>query len=409
MGPMVDDIVKFARLQSQAQPDQALDVLRSGLSMQGDSPAGLAAGRLHLVMAEIEAERSNWNNAAERADSAAKASSATEPGEEEKSAVLQAVARGLCTRVLLSAGRDEEAVDYALNSRVEDNFMDPVSMLEDLASTTLVRHAMAPLEDEEMATVHMQLDVLQGIAMEHGEASVANAAKCAANVRLSMGQTSEADSMFGWVQNTAEAAGQSPEQQAAVVSPQRCAEIRADALLGRAQAAIFMKEWQQAEDLLSQGLTAAEAVGGENHPRLSMVLSLLATVFARTQRVTMAEGLYRNAAKLIKLDPSQAKPTANGVHSSVAAMIAWQHAQLLTVLPKREKEAQEWADCARAHFRQSLSLEGDIETVFGSLEALRGGDKVFREVVVDLSTRRIFDGMEAGLGDAPPDELDGAA
>ena len=44
---------------------------------------------------------------------------------------------------------------------------------------------------------------------------------------------------------------------------------------------------------LLQAVTAAEGVSGEKHVRVAAVLMLLAHLYARTARVTLAEGLYR--------------------------------------------------------------------------------------------------------------------
>ena len=47
-----------------------------------------------------------------------------------------------------------------------------------------------------------------------------------------------------------------------------------------------------------QALTAAEAVSGAKHIRVAPVLLLLADLYARTRRVTLAEGLYRFCLQL---------------------------------------------------------------------------------------------------------------
>ena len=43
-----------------------------------------------------------------------------------------------------------------------------------------------------------------------------------------------------------------------------------------------------------QALKVAEGVSGTSHPRLAPLLTLAATVFARTARMTVAEGLLRS-------------------------------------------------------------------------------------------------------------------
>ena len=54
---------------------------------------------------------------------------------------------------------------------------------------------------------------------------------------------------------------------------------------------------------LPQALAAAEAVSGESCVRVALVLILTAHVYSRTGRVTLAEGLYREAAKMLQLSP----------------------------------------------------------------------------------------------------------
>lgn len=47
--------------------------------------------------------------------------------------------------------------------------------------------------------------------------------------------------------------------------------------------------------VLSDALSAAEGVSGEGHPRVALVLLELGRLYARTARVSYAEGLYRCA------------------------------------------------------------------------------------------------------------------
>ena len=44
-----------------------------------------------------------------------------------------------------------------------------------------------------------------------------------------------------------------------------------------------------------QAVPLAEQVSGPQHPRVGLVLFTLADVYARSQRITMAEGLFRSA------------------------------------------------------------------------------------------------------------------
>ena len=53
--------------------------------------------------------------------------------------------------------------------------------------------------------------------------------------------------------------------------------------------------YEEAEKLLEVALPAAEAISGDDHPRVALVLQALAGVFARTRRISFAEGLYKCA------------------------------------------------------------------------------------------------------------------
>ena len=61
-----------------------------------------------------------------------------------------------------------------------------------------------------------------------------------------------------------------------------------------------------AHPALLQALAAAEAVSGESSVRVALVLILTAHVYSRTGRVTLAEGLYREAAKMLHLSAGAA-------------------------------------------------------------------------------------------------------
>ena len=56
------------------------------------------------------------------------------------------------------------------------------------------------------------------------------------------------------------------------------------------------RRFEEAEKLLEAALPAAEAISGDDHPRVALVLQVLAGVFARTRRVSFAEGLYKCAS-----------------------------------------------------------------------------------------------------------------
>jgi hypothetical protein len=61
------------------------------------------------------------------------------------------------------------------------------------------------------------------------------------------------------------------------------------------------KQWDKAEEVLGDALKAAEAAAGPNSSSalLAPVLLLLATGYCRSARVMLAEGLLREAVKLL--------------------------------------------------------------------------------------------------------------
>ncbi len=50
------------------------------------------------------------------------------------------------------------------------------------------------------------------------------------------------------------------------------------------------------------GLPLHAAAGQDKHPRVALVLAQLGWVYSRTARVTFAEGLYRECAKILRLE-----------------------------------------------------------------------------------------------------------
>ena len=110
----------------------------------------------------------------------------------------------------------------------------------------------------------------------------------------------------------------------------------------------------------------------------AMALTLLATSYCRSGRVILAEGLLREACRLLRLTRDGLSSTwqaPHGCHASCAARVAWLHAQLLTALPKRGTEAEQWAGVASHIWQTSLHpSSGGIElpSAFGDLQALTG-------------------------------------
>jgi hypothetical protein len=76
------------------------------------------------------------------------------------------------------------------------------------------------------------------------------------------------------------------------------------------------------------------------------------------------------------------------VHPTLAALLAWRHAQLLTALPKRGREAEQWAGHARELFEAAFHGK-IIEECFGDVEGLKGKGARPKGVFIETTTRRV--------------------
>ena len=165
--PVVDQMIDYVERQCKGKHEQAVDVLRSGLSRAGD--VGLDVARLHATLAAVEAERCNWRDVMSSAGKAAAAlqpllpgsSSAPAPppppmlGAAQGSAHGKALAAlhvlvqagGLAVRTSLLRGRDEEALQWAveLTGRCSDQALQRALAVaggggRELLSPQLLRH-----------------------------------------------------------------------------------------------------------------------------------------------------------------------------------------------------------------------------------------------------------------------------
>lgn len=178
-----------------------------------------------------------------------------------------------------------------------------------------------------------------------------------------------------------------------MLPPTLCTEAVADCLLIQAQALIEEKDWEGAEARLSEALTTVEQLSGPaaaTHIRVAIILLPLAFVYSRTGRVTLAEGLYREISKILRITPISAESVEVAeVHPSIGALAAWRYAQLLTALPRRGTEASGWHTLAKDLYDDApLKRVLEPATVFGTLDHLQGKGAAGYGVVLDLMTRR---------------------
>ncbi|KAL4423065.1 hypothetical protein ABPG77_005870 [Micractinium sp. CCAP 211/92] len=400
-------MIGYARGSFKNNHEQAVDVLKSGLQYMTTGPD---AGRLYLAQAEIEADRNHWPEVADLARRAATAASEAEAATPQDALVIAEVelqAECVNARAALAQGRDAEAFKAAQLSMEVARKSFTATGAEDrrwqglvLASSTagMVQHAASEFVSagENFGAVLAlagHQDLRQGPPPDRDHL-IPEALKQAAAFRLSEGLTGEAQLLGVRAAKAAEAAVSSAKGSTDVLlSPVFTGEVLADAWLVEAQASMASAAWEDAERALSDALAAAEAVSGEQRLRVALVLLLTAHAYSRTGRVTLAEGLYREAAKMLQLSPGHTDEVdIKAVHPSVGALLAWRYAQLLTAMPQRTTEAAAWEKLARALHEEAPigGLGAAPETAFGTLDALTGKGSMGRGIVLDLMCRRVL-------------------
>lgn len=123
----------------------------------------------------------------------------------------------------------------------------------------------------------------------------------------------------------------------------------------------------------------AEEFSGEDS-RAGLVVTKLAEVYLKSNRLTLAEGLFRNAGKLLGggqvsiLDDPSAETEC---HPSCAALLELNYSKLLRVIPRREAEAARTLERAEKRWSERVCPHTSLQDVSG-----RG--------VVDLQTQRLL-------------------
>ncbi|KAI3426166.1 hypothetical protein D9Q98_008543 [Chlorella vulgaris] len=406
---VVGEMISFARDNFKTNQEQAIDVLTSGLQYMSTGPD---AGRLYLAQAEIEADRNRWREVADLTRKAATAASdaQTSSNTAAESLLISEVelyAACIHARCSLAQGRDAEAfraaqlcMEVARESFTADGAEDRRWQGLVMASSVagMVQHASA-----EFVSAGESFAAVLSLAGHHDSRGgppaerdhlVPEALKQAAAFRLSEGSASEAQALGKRATAAAEQAVSSAKGSTGVLlSPLFTGEALADSYLVQAQACMAAIDWEAAEEALSSALSAAEAVSGAVCPRVALVLLLTAQTYSRTGRVTLAEGLYREAAKMLQLKPgSEDEVELQAVHTSVGALLAWRYCQLLTAMPRRTTEAASWEKLGRAlHEDAPIGGLGDSpEAVLGTLNALTGKGQAGRGVVLDMMCRRVL-------------------
>ncbi|KAG1671486.1 hypothetical protein FOA52_003144 [Chlamydomonas sp. UWO 241] len=333
---------RLMHLELGGKHDEAVDILRTGLTTPGIS--GLDCTRLHLSCGEVQLDAIRLRDA--QSSAAAAASALPEASPSPQSEPLRLAASMLSVRALLSTGgRGDDAaaceeaaaaVLRACGSGASAAAAAGAHAL--LLGTALATGAPSALFGPAQAAV-------RGALAAEAASGTGGGAGDAARLHHALGgwlfAHGDADGARAHFDSAASAATVARADAARAACPATFegawAEVEADALLSLAQVDVAREEWAGAEEVLGRALKAAEEVSTEQHPRLAPVLLCLGKVYARTARVVFAEGLYRECAKLVRLEPGRPEVGAGvRAHASLAAVIAWQYHQLMTALPNRD-------------------------------------------------------------------------
>jgi hypothetical protein len=288
--------------------------------------------------------------------------------------------------------------------------------LADLASASI-----DPLEGSAITSNHPLQLLSQGRRLA---AAAMHAAAAASGGDAKTAAARPADAALPTLEDCARLAEQQAEQASASlpliphIAAQLWREIAADARVAAAQAHAAARRWPEAEEQLSLAVKSGEAAAGGDarYPGLVAPLTLLGDVYARTARVTFAEGMYREAARLAGVvvlasgggggeaagggsvaaaassDGSLSSSESAGphsVHPSLGALAAWRYAQLLTALPRRETEARAWAAAGERLWRRGAGKGDSLAATLGDLDCRTGRSASREGGIVSLLCRRL--------------------
>ncbi|GIL44694.1 hypothetical protein Vafri_2217 [Volvox africanus] len=454
----VDQIIEYAVAQRKANPDMAIDVLMSGLSYTNPEADPIGSSRLHFAIAQLEADRNSWGKAQDKASSSLRLAAGCTSSFGTTAADLTLDAGSLATRALLIMGHDGEAqslaaeCELALRAAESSALADTqqissrsptssrsIAHTRSLALLAIATHTNASTAGG-AAVDALATALVQDPETAQTDRSLADAAHGLGLLRALQGRWDAAAAHLSAAAAAATAAAAADEAVAVAALPaawmrqQHHREVAADALTGRAQLLMRAREWGEAEELMGEALKSMEAVYGERSPSLAPLLMLLGYTYSRSARVTFAEGLYREAAKLLRLDPARVHQHRQepqqleehphhhpqlqltneqrhaqqsrssllqvsadaGVHASIVAVLSWRYAQLLWVLPNRGGEASMWERCAREFWAASRGLgEREIESVLGGEGHLKGEGPEGSGVLFSTRYRRAWPCLSA--------------
>ncbi|KAG7017278.1 hypothetical protein SDJN02_19141 [Cucurbita argyrosperma subsp. argyrosperma] len=127
--------------------------------------------------------------------------------------------------------------------------------------------------------------------------------------------------------------------------------------------------FSEAEDILTNALTKAEAYFGSHHPKVGVVLTCIALMYRykakkeHSSSLLIQEGLYRRAMDLMKVSPKGTGEQVKVDRCDIANIAGGAYAEILDVQKNRKAEGQmmrKWSELAWKNRRISLEEVLDI-------------------------------------------------
>ncbi|KAK9822424.1 hypothetical protein WJX74_006006 [Apatococcus lobatus] len=399
MESVTTDMISYVRDNLQGQHDHALDILKSGLKSVTAATGGSSVdtGRLFLAKAEIHMDQGRWADCLDAAECARRATDTVTNAKLHLPVLSQAFSLG--TRALLASGRSREAIKLAHEANVAVSLYPDKILVKEAAAVAaeslqaLAAHAEGNWDQLDRDMPGTQLHRIWKLAGQ--PVPLLDSMPQQESIQMLVEPRRRFLTLAcAWDKNTAlsqedklmdchEKAGANSNC-SICLSPMAAAESQLARQVVEVQACMQLQQWEQAEDKADSLVVIAESISSREHSRVAVVLAILADIMAHTQRVTLAEGLFRQATKLLALDPSKVLPgAADGttpVHPTVTAWIAWRYVQLLTVLPRRGTEVGAWQEAAESLLSlpdwppdESRSRANEvIRSYYGCPERLRG-------------------------------------
>ena len=158
-------------------------------------------------------------------------------------------------------------------------------------------------------------------------------------------------------------------------------EVANSSRFGAAQVLVRDKKLEEAEKKLEGLLHEHGETFSDSDSRAGLIIMKLAQAYFELNRLTLAEGLYRTASKLLSAssasifdDPSG---ETSGCHPTCIALLEYNYSKLLRVIPRREEEADKILKRSEQRWREDVCPLTSLEDI-----SARG--------IIDLQTQRLL-------------------